>query len=69
VVHAAKGIFEVRVGYLYVSFGFFCAFVNHDVCREAVVYVTVGAESVRGVTKDAFSFRYLGSYASEDGFL
>jgi hypothetical protein len=67
VVDATKGTLEVLVGYLYYSFGNFCVFVHHDVRLEAVVCISVGAESVRGVTKDTFSFRCLGFYASEDG--
>ena len=66
VIHAAEGTFEVRVGCIYVSFVFFSVFIHHDVCGEDVVHISVGAESVRGDTKDALSFRCLGSYASEN---
>ena len=68
VVHSTEGTFEVRVGCVYAPLGDFCIFIHHDMCSEAVVYVSVGAESICSVTEDAFGFRCLGPNASEDGY-
>ncbi len=67
VVHSSEGTFKVRVGCVYVSFRNLCFLVHHDVRREAVIYVSIRAESVCGVGEDAFGFRRLGSNANEDG--
>ena len=64
VVHSSEGAFEFRVGCVYVTFGNLCVFVHHDLRGEAIVYIFVRAESICGVAKDSFGFRYLGSSAS-----
>ena len=42
-------------------------YIHSDVCGEAVIYVSVGPESVSIVAEDPAGFRRLGPYICEDG--
>ena len=66
VIYASEGAFEVRVSCVYISFISYFVFVHHVVGGEAVVYISLGTESVCGVAKDALSFGCFVSYVGED---
>ena len=48
-VHAPEGAFEIGVGRVYV-FLHLDVLVHNDVCREAVVYLSMSPEAIRCVT-------------------
>jgi hypothetical protein len=49
VVHVSEGAFEVGVGRVYVFFLHFGVLVYHDVCREAMVYLSMSSKAIRCV--------------------
>ncbi len=66
-VHTAECPFEVLIGCVDVTFGEFSVLIHHYVCGEAVVYTSVCAESIGGITQDAHGFRGMCAYVCEDG--
>ncbi len=65
-VHNPKCAFKVGVRCVNVLFGKFGVLVHCDVSREAIIYVSVGSEPVRGVAKYALGLRRLGPNGGED---